>query len=58
MTDADEIRADIVATRAELVETADAIATRLRQRGQLGLKIAAAVTGTAVLVLIVQRVRS
>jgi hypothetical protein len=57
MTDADEIKADIIATRAELAETADAIAARLQQKAQLGMKVAAAVAGAAVLVLIVQRVR-
>jgi hypothetical protein len=57
MTDADELKADIIATRAELAETADAIAARLQQKARLGMKVAAAVAGAAVVVLIVQRVR-
>jgi hypothetical protein len=57
VTDPEQIRADIVATRAELAETADAIAARLEQKARVGMWVAVAAGGLAVTVLIVQRVR-
>jgi hypothetical protein len=58
MTSADEIKADIIATRAELAETADALAARLDQKARLGMRVAAAIAGAAVVVLVVKRLRS
>jgi len=60
-TSPDEIKADIVATRAELVETADALAAKLDAKAQLakrvGLRVALAVAGAAIVGVVVQRLR-
>lgn len=48
MTTAEEIKADIQATRAELAETADALAARLDAKAQAGKRIAMIVAGAAV----------
>lgn len=60
-TSADEIRADIVATRAELVETADALAAKLDAKAHVAKRVAFAVAGVGgaafVVVLAVQRLR-
>jgi predicted phosphoribosyltransferase len=61
MTTAEEIKADIQATRAELAETADALATRLDAKAQAGKRIAMIVTGaavgTAMVAALIRRVR-
>jgi hypothetical protein len=54
----EEIKADIVATRAELAETADALAAQLKRKGRAGARIAAAIAGAGVLILVVQRIRA
>ena len=60
-TSPDEIKADIVATRAELVETADALAAKLDAKAHLakrvGLRVALAVAGAAIVGVVVQRLR-
>lgn len=53
----EEIEADIAATRAELAETADALAAKLEQKAQVGKRIAIAAAGAAVLLIIVNRLR-
>jgi Protein of unknown function (DUF3618) len=53
----DEIKADIAATRAELAETADALAARLDAKAQVGKKIALGITAAALVLVVVQRVR-
>lgn len=58
MTDSDEIKADIVATRAELAETAEALAAKLDEKAQLGKRIAVGIAGAAVAVVIVQQLRT
>ena len=58
MSDADAIKADIVATRAELAETADALAARLNKKAKTGVRIAAAAAGAAVVLVLVKRIRS
>lgn len=58
MSDADDLKADILATRAELAQTADALAARVQQKTRMGMRIATAAAGLAVVVLIVKRVRS
>lgn len=54
----DEIRADIAATRADLAETADALAAKVHQKAQLGKRLAAGVAGAAVVLVIVSRLRN
>lgn len=60
-TSADEIKADIVATRAELVETADALATKLDAKAQVAKRVAVAIAGAAgaslVVAVVVQGLR-
>lgn len=55
---ADEIRADIAATRAELAQTADALAAKVQQKAQLAKRVAAGVAGAAVVLVIVSRLRN
>jgi Protein of unknown function (DUF3618) len=57
MTRADEIKADIEATRAELAETADALAARLDTKAQASKRILLGIAGVAVVIVIVQRIR-
>jgi hypothetical protein len=70
VSDADEIRADIAATRAQLADTADALAAKLDVKAQAGAKlheaeakanekrpVLLAVGGALVLVLVLRRVR-
>lgn len=57
MTSADEIKADIEVARAELAETADALAARLDTKAQAGKRILLAVAGVVAVVVIVQRIR-
>ena len=57
-TTADQIRADIAATRAELAETADALAAKVHEKTQLAKRIAAGVAGAAVVLVIVNRLRN
>jgi hypothetical protein len=54
---ADEIRADIASTRAELADTADALAAKVQQKAQLGKRVAMGIAGAAVLAVIVSRLR-
>jgi hypothetical protein len=58
MSASDEIKADIAATRAELAESADALAARLDQKAQTGKRVALAIAGAAVALMIVQRIRN
>jgi hypothetical protein len=53
----DELRADIVATRAELADTADALAAKLEDKARVGKRIALGIAGAAVLVVVVNRLR-
>jgi hypothetical protein len=55
---ADELRADIVATRAELAETANALAAKVNHKARVGVRIAAAVAGVAAAAVIIKRLRS
>jgi hypothetical protein len=55
MTTTDEIRADIEATRAELAETADALAARLDQKAQAAKRAAIIVAGAAAFAVVMQR---
>jgi Protein of unknown function (DUF3618) len=57
MNSADEIKADIEVTRAELAETADALAARLDTKARAGKRILLAVAGVAAVIVIVQRIR-
>jgi hypothetical protein len=54
----EELKAEIVATRAELAETADALAAKLDEKAQVGKRVAAAIAGAAVVLLIVNRLRA
>lgn len=56
MSDTDEIRADIEATRAELAETADALAAKVEQKARVAKRATLIAAGTVVLVVVVQRV--
>lgn len=58
MSEADELKADIVATRAELAETANALAARVNQKARLGVRVAAGIAGVAAVALIVKRLRN
>jgi hypothetical protein len=53
----DELRADIVATRAELADTADALAAKLEDKARVGKRIALGIAGAAVVIVVVSRVR-
>jgi Protein of unknown function (DUF3618) len=53
----DELRADIVATRAELADTADALAAKLEEKARVGKRIAVAIAGAAIVVVVVNRLR-
>lgn len=70
MSDADEIRADIAATRAQLADTADAMAAKLDVKAQAEAKlheagarvnekrpVLLAAAGALLLVLVTRRVR-
>jgi hypothetical protein len=57
MTASDQIRADIAATRAELAETADALAAKLDEKTRIGKRVALGLAGAALTLLIVQRLR-
>jgi len=57
MTRADELKADIEATRAELAETADALAARLTRKAQIGKRVLLALAGATAVLVIVQRIR-
>lgn len=70
MSDADEIRADIAATRAQLADTADAMAAKLDVKAQAEAKlheagarvnekrpVLLAAAGALLLVLVIRRVR-
>jgi hypothetical protein len=61
VSDEAEIKADIEATRAELAETADLLAAKLDEKAQVGKRVGKQVllgiTGAAVLIVIVQRIR-
>jgi hypothetical protein len=53
----DDLRNDIVATRAELAETAEALAAKVAQKTALAKRVALGITGAAVAVVIVSRLR-
>jgi Protein of unknown function (DUF3618) len=61
VSDEAEIKADIEVTRAELAETADLLAAKLDEKAQAGKRVGKQVllgiTGGAVLIVIVQRIR-
>jgi hypothetical protein len=56
MSSTSDIRADIEATRAELAETADALAAKLDEKSQVAKRAAIAAAGTAGLLLAIVRV--
>ncbi len=58
MSSPEEIKADIAATRAELVETADALAAQLKRKGRTGVRIVAALVGAGAALVIVKRIRA
>lgn len=58
MTASEQIKADIAATRAELAETADALAARLDEKARIGKRVALGLAGAALALLIVQRLRN
>lgn len=53
----DEIRNDIIATRAELAETADALAAKVAEKSRLAKRVAFGIAGMAVVAVIVTRLR-
>jgi Protein of unknown function (DUF3618) len=53
----DEIRNDIVATRAELAETADALAAKVAEKSRVAKRVVLGVAGVAMLAAIVSRLR-
>ena len=53
----DEIRNDIIATRAELAETADALAAKVAERSRMAKRVAFGVAGVALVAAIVTRLR-
>jgi hypothetical protein len=57
MNRAEQIRADIEVTRAELAETADALAARLDDKAQLGKRILLGAAGVVAVLVVVQRLR-
>jgi hypothetical protein len=58
MTASDEIKSDIAATRAELGETADALAAKLDEKTRVGKRVVLGLAGAAVALLVVQRLRT
>jgi hypothetical protein len=58
MTASDEIKSDIAATRAELAETADALAAKLDEKTRVGKRVVLGLAGAAVALLVVQRLRT
>jgi hypothetical protein len=54
----DEIRNDIAATRAELAETADALAAKLAEKTKIAKRVALGIAGAAVLAAVIVRVRA
>lgn len=53
----DEIRNDIIATRAELAETADALAAKVAEKSRIAKRVAFGVAGVALAAAIVTRLR-
>ena len=53
----DEIRNDIIATRAELAETADALAAKVAEKSRMAKRVAFGVAGVALLAAIITRLR-
>jgi hypothetical protein len=53
----DDIRNDLVATRAELAETADALAAKVAEKTRLATRVALGIAGAAVVVTVVIRLR-
>jgi hypothetical protein len=58
MTASDEIKSDIAATRAELAETADALAAKLDEKTRVGKRVVLGLAGAAVALLVLQRLRT
>jgi hypothetical protein len=58
MTASDEIKSDIAATRAELAETADALAAKLDEKTRVGKRVVLGLAGAAVALLVMQRLRT
>jgi hypothetical protein len=61
MSTTEQIRADIEVTRAELAETADALAARLNEKAQVAKRmatvLAGAAAGVSLLIVVVRRAR-
>lgn len=53
----DEIRADIIATRAELAETADALAAKVAEKSRMAKRVVLGIAGAALVATIVIRLR-
>lgn len=53
----DEIRNDIIATRAELAETADALAAKVAEKSRLAKRVVLGIAGAALAAAIVTRLR-
>jgi Protein of unknown function (DUF3618) len=56
MSTVEEIRADIEATRAELAETADALATKLDEKAQAAKRVTMIVAGAIVALVVTERI--
>jgi Protein of unknown function (DUF3618) len=56
MSTTEEIRADIEATRAELAETADALAAKLDEKAQVAKRATLIAAGVAVALVIAGRI--
>lgn len=53
----DEIRNDIIATRAELAETADALAAKVAEKSRVAKRVGLGIAGAALVAVIVTRLR-
>lgn len=54
----DEIRNDIAATRAELANTADALAAKVAEKTRIAKRVGLGIAGAAVLAAVIIRVRA
>lgn len=53
----DEIRNDIAATRAELADTADALAAKVAEKTRMAKRVTLGIAGAAVVAAVVTRLR-
>jgi hypothetical protein len=54
----EEIRNDITATRAELANTADALAAKVAEKTKMAKRVGLGIAGAAVIAVIIMRVRA